>query len=163
MTQWIRAILPVTRFADFELEKDDCADAQVLEAQINISNCPEHTRVQTSIKTDNLESLLFIRYNFERLKLPSVESDTEELEAENLNGFSILTLIKFKFCHYTGFHVSAGSNLLLEVLDPAKSTPIYLLCWKIPETNLKGDPLGKISKTIDNFTQSHSPKKLKNL
>ena len=44
-----------------------------------------HTRLRANLKTENLETQLFIRYNFERsLKIASKEFKTEDLEGEIL-------------------------------------------------------------------------------
>ena len=112
-TQWLRCILPESRYADFEKEKEEFCDTQVLEAPLNVSNFPihktsanlilkmpvteaaverafsrhkiKHTRLRANLKTENLETQLFIRYNFERiLKIVSKESKTEDVEVEIL-------------------------------------------------------------------------------
>ena len=104
-------ILPESRYADFEKEKEEFCDTQVLEAPLNVSNFPVHktsanlilkmpvteaaverafsrhkivhTRLRANLKTENLETQLFIRYNFERiLKTASKESKIEDLEGE---------------------------------------------------------------------------------
>ena len=77
-------------------------------------------------------------------------------------------LIIVKFCHYIGFHVSAGSsskpagyNLQLNVLYPAKSTPacffkfapnhsIFMLP-KVQQVRPKGPPFGFFSALCDFF------------
>ena len=41
-TQWLRCILPESRYADFEKEKEEFCDNQVLEAPLNVSNFPDH-------------------------------------------------------------------------------------------------------------------------
>ena len=44
-----------------------------------------HTRLRANLKKENLETQLFIRYNFERiLKIASKESKTEDVEGEIL-------------------------------------------------------------------------------
>ena len=99
-TQWrLRCILPESRYANFEKEKEEFCDTQVLEAPLNVTNFPVRKtsanlilkmpvkeaaverafsrhkivqmRLRANLKTENLETQLFIRYNFERmLKLP---------------------------------------------------------------------------------------------
>ena len=88
-TQWLRCILPESRYADFEKEKEEFCDTQVLEAPLNVSSFPVHktsanfilkmpvteaaverafsrhkivhTRLPANLKTENLETQLFIR------------------------------------------------------------------------------------------------------
>ena len=112
-TQWLRCILPESRYADFEKEKEEFCDAQVVEAPLNVSNFPVHktsanlilkmpvteaaverafsrhkivhARLRANLKTENLETQLFIQYNFERIfKIASKESKTEDVEGEIL-------------------------------------------------------------------------------
>ena len=112
-TQWLRCILPESRSADFEKEKEEFCDTQVLEAPLNVSNFPVHktsanlilempvieavverafschkivhTRLRSNLKTEKLKTQLFIRYNFKRiLKIASKESKTEDVEGQIL-------------------------------------------------------------------------------
>ena len=112
-TQWLRCLLPESRYADFQKEKEEFCDTQVLEAHLNVSNFPVHktsanlilkmplteaaverafsrhkivhTRLRANLKTENLETQLFIRYNIERiLKIASEESKTEDVKGEIL-------------------------------------------------------------------------------
>ena len=41
-TQWLRCILPESRYADFEKEKEEICDTQVLGAPLNVSKFPVH-------------------------------------------------------------------------------------------------------------------------
>ena len=94
-TQWLRCILPESLYADFEKEKEEFCDTRVLEAPLNVSNFPVHetsanlilkkpvteaaverafschrivhARLRANLKTENLETELFIWYNFERI------------------------------------------------------------------------------------------------
>ena len=112
-TQWLRCILLESRYEDFEKEKEEFCDTQVLEAPLNVSNFPNHktyanlilkmpvteaaveqaffrhkivhTRLRANLRTENLETQLLIRYNFERIfKIASKESKTEDVEGEIL-------------------------------------------------------------------------------
>ena len=68
-----------------------------------------------------------------------MEGKTEVLECEILNLLFNVD-IKIKFCHHTGFYVSAGSNLQLNALDPAKSTPLLLHHLRISNSSIHSSP-----------------------
>ena len=84
----------------------------------------EHTRLRANLNTENLETQLFIRHNFERiLKIASKESKSEDVEGEILTWLCLLTLIEFIFYVFVFFSENAGSRLVPAngLLDPISS------------------------------------------